>query len=595
MATATLNDFLRRLTREMAAETLGDQSDRLLVERALAGREEAAFQAIVQRHGAMVYRVCLRVLQQPPDAEDAFQATFLVLAQKLGTVRKHGSLASWLHGVAHRVALKAKAQSAARRRHEVQASLPDTLPPDDAIWGEVRSALDVELGRLPDKWRLPLILCYLEGRTQDEAANQLASSKSTLKRRLEEARDALGRRLKERGILWSAALSAVLLSDSLASAAPGLVESTVDSAAAVAAGTPVATAASAKVAALTEGVLKTMFLTKLKIAALVFLTLALLGTGIGMLAIPAMAEQEGAKNGLAERPVQETKTPKPDLSKLQVDTEPKTDLQKLQGTWTLVEAHMHGKKVAAKYLPTKAISYRPHQLAIAGEKIVMHVNNGDTARGRFVLDTAKKPKEITISWLIQWPAIYNLEGDTLTICFNEDANLPRPDEFRTLNDSDRVLLVYKRAQPNEDPKKEPPKKAEDDTTKADLQKLQGTWTLVEAHMHGKKVAAEDLPTKDITHSPHKLAVADEKKIVTHRSKSVMNGAFELDATKTPREITIQGYRDTWPNWRCIYKVEGDTMTICFNEDQNRPRPDEFRTVADSDRVLFVYERAKKEK
>jgi RNA polymerase sigma factor (sigma-70 family) len=256
MATATLNDFLRRLTRELAAETLGDQSDRQLVERALAGREEALFQAIVQRHGAMVYRVCLRVLQQPQDAEDAFQATFLVLAQKLGTVRKHASLASWLHGVAHRVALKAKAQSAARRRHEVQASLPDTLPPDDAIWGEVRSALDVELGRLPDKWRLPLILCYLEGRTQDEAANQLAWSKSTLKRRLEEARDALGRRLKERGILWSAALSAVLLSDSLASATPGLVEATVDSAAAVAAGTPVATAASAEVAALTEGVLK---------------------------------------------------------------------------------------------------------------------------------------------------------------------------------------------------------------------------------------------------------------------------------------------------------------------------------------------------
>jgi RNA polymerase sigma factor (sigma-70 family) len=595
MATATLNDFLRRLTRELAAETLGDQSDRQLVERALAGREEALFQAIVQRHGAMVYRVCLRVLQQPQDAEDAFQATFLVLAQKLGTVRKHASLASWLHGVAHRVALKAKAQSAARRRHEVQASLPDTLPPDDAIWGEVRSALDVELGRLPDKWRLPLILCYLEGRTQDEAANQLAWSKSTLKRRLEEARDALGRRLKERGILWSAALSAVLLSDSLASAAPGLVEATVDSAAAVAAGTPMATAASAEVAALTEGVLKTMFLTKLKIAALVFLTLALLGTGIGMLAIPAMAEQDGAKNGVAERPVQETKAPKLDLSKLQVDTEPKTHLQKLQGTWMLVEAHMHGKKVAAKYLPTKAISYRPHQFAIAGEKIVMHVNNGDTARGRFVLDTAKKPKEITISWLIQWPAIYNLEGDTLTICFNEDANLPRPDEFRTLNDSDRVLLVYKRAQPNEDPKKEPPKKAEDDATKADLQKLQGTWTLVEAHMHGKKVAAEDLPTKDITHSPHKLAVADEKKIVTHRSKSVMNGAFELDATKTPREITIQGYRDWWPKWRCIYKVEGDTLTICFNEEQNWPRPDEFRTLADSDRVLFVYERAKKEK
>src|SRR5439155_8896728 len=144
---------------------LGTESDRQLVERALAERGAAALQAIVHRHGAMVYRVCWRALQHPQDAEDAFQATFLVLAQKLRTVRKHASLASWLHGVARRVALKAKAQSAARRRHERQASLPDTLPPDDVTWGELRSALDSELSQLPDKWRLPLILCYLEART----------------------------------------------------------------------------------------------------------------------------------------------------------------------------------------------------------------------------------------------------------------------------------------------------------------------------------------------------------------------------------------------------------------------------------------------
>src|ERR1700736_6770271 len=118
MATANVSDFLRRLTCGMAAETLGHHSDRQLVERALAGRDEAAFQAIVHRHGPMVYRVCWRVLQHSQDAEDAFQATFLVLAQKLRTMRKHSSLASWLHGVAHRVALKAKAQAAARRRHE---------------------------------------------------------------------------------------------------------------------------------------------------------------------------------------------------------------------------------------------------------------------------------------------------------------------------------------------------------------------------------------------------------------------------------------------------------------------------------------------
>src|SRR5580692_6746040 len=117
MTTANLNGFLLRLARGMDTEMLGQESDRQLVERALGQRDVAALQAIVHRHGAMVYRVCWRVLQHVQDTEDAFQATFLVLAQKLRTLRKHASLASWLHGVARRVALKAKVQSAGRRRN----------------------------------------------------------------------------------------------------------------------------------------------------------------------------------------------------------------------------------------------------------------------------------------------------------------------------------------------------------------------------------------------------------------------------------------------------------------------------------------------
>src|SRR6516225_3760837 len=238
MATANVSDFLRRLTRGMVAETLADQSDRQLVEQFLAGRGEAVFEAILRRHGAMVYRVCWRVLQHHQDAEDAFQATFLVLAQRLRTVRKHASLASWLHGVAHRLALRAKAGAATRRRHEAQASVCQPMPPDDVSWGEVRAVLDAELAALPEKWRLPLILCYLEGRTQDEAAAQLGCSERTLRRRLDEARAALGRRLSRRGIVWSAALGAVLLSECAASAAMklGVVCSTVEFAAHVLAG-----------------------------------------------------------------------------------------------------------------------------------------------------------------------------------------------------------------------------------------------------------------------------------------------------------------------------------------------------------------------
>jgi RNA polymerase sigma factor (sigma-70 family) len=300
MATARLSLFLRRLTRGMVAETLVDQSDRQLVEQFLARRDEAVFTALVRRHGPMVYRVCWRVLQQEQDAEDAFQATFLLLAQKLHTVRKQDSLSSWLHGVAHRVALKARAQATRRCRHEQQAGVSQPAPPDEVAWRESRTALDAELARLPDKWRLPLILCYLEGRTQDEAAGRLGWRRATLQRRLAEARAALGRRLSRRGVVWPAALSAVLLSESVAPAALtlGLVGSTVEAAASVAAGRAAISAVSVRVAALTEGVLKPMLLSKRKITTgVLLLVVAGLSGAAGLIYQTQAAERPPARRG----------------------------------------------------------------------------------------------------------------------------------------------------------------------------------------------------------------------------------------------------------------------------------------------------------
>jgi len=184
MATAQETVFLRRLTRVMAAERLTDLTDRQLVERLFAGPDDAAFEALVRRHGPMVYRVCWRVLQQEQDTEDAFQTVFVLLARKLPGVRRRDSLASWLHGVAHRVALDARKRAARRRRHEGRVPFARPAPPDDITWKELRTVLDAELAGLPERQRLPLILCYLEGRSQEEAAGQLGWSKSTLIRRL---------------------------------------------------------------------------------------------------------------------------------------------------------------------------------------------------------------------------------------------------------------------------------------------------------------------------------------------------------------------------------------------------------------------------
>jgi RNA polymerase sigma factor (sigma-70 family) len=284
MATGNLSAFLRRVARAMAAETLGDRSDRQLVEGLLRGRDEAAFEALVRRHGSMVYRVCWRILQHGQDAEDSFQATFLLLARKLATVRKHDSLASWLHGAARRAALKARAQAATRRRHERQIAIREVTPSGDPSWLELRTVLDTELAALPEKWRLPLILCYLEGRTQDEAAAQLKWSKSTIRRRLDEARAALGRRLARRGVSGSAALCGPLLSDCMSSASvsPNLASVTVDAGVQILAGQSAADLVSTNVIALTEGVIRAMFLTKLRIVAVFVVTVAL---GVCSLAI----------------------------------------------------------------------------------------------------------------------------------------------------------------------------------------------------------------------------------------------------------------------------------------------------------------------
>jgi RNA polymerase sigma-70 factor (ECF subfamily) len=496
----------------MAAEALSDLSDRQLVEQLLAGQTEAVFEAVVRRHGAMVYRVCSRVLQHHQDAEDCFQATFLVLAQKLRALRKHASLASWLHGVAYRVALKAKAEAAARRCHEAKASVCQTMPPDDLSWGEVRAVLDAELARLPEKWRLPLVLCYLEARTQDEAAAQLGWSKRTLRRRLEEGRTGLGRRLSRRGVIWSAAVSAVLVSESVASAALslGLVDSTVQAASLFAAGqTAAKDLISVKAAVLTKRVLESMCLAKLKIAMVVVGAAALLASGFSAVAIPAQQARPTDGNAFLrldddeaphQPPARTDKEPSQDkerldLSRTQNQPQVKTDKEMLQGTWRLLETHKHGKKVDAKDIPIN-----PHRLLIDGSKVEIKLAKGGGDCGEFELNTAATPKEITITWLIQWRGIYRLDQDKLTICFNPDNGI-RPDEFRTAADSGRVLFIYERTKKKED--KEPPEEAEKDRERpkkfarmiAPSAELRRDLSAFDAYRHGSEEKFLELERK----------------------------------------------------------------------------------------------------
>jgi RNA polymerase sigma factor (sigma-70 family) len=221
MASVHLGGVVRHIHKLAGTPRAEEGPDDQLLQGFIARRDEAAFAALVRRHGPMVLGVCRSVLGPAPDAEDVCQATFLLLAGKAAAIRRRGSLASWLHGVAYRLALKTRARSANRRRHETRAGgREQTYRMDDMTWRELRQVLHEELSGLAEKYRAPVVLCYLEGKTVDEAARQLGWAKGTLKGRLERARDLLRTRLARRGLAPGATLLATLLSQETAAALP---------------------------------------------------------------------------------------------------------------------------------------------------------------------------------------------------------------------------------------------------------------------------------------------------------------------------------------------------------------------------------------
>ncbi len=278
-STSAILDPLRRLITRQHGSAL---SDAALLDNFVARRDEPSFEVLVWRHGAMVLAVCKRVLRDAHEAEDAFQATFLVFARKAASIGRGESVASWLYKVAYRIALRLRA--AAARRAGSGAPTDEILAPEPAggtDWYDLRLVLDDEIAQLPEKYRAPFVLCYLEGRTNEEAAEQLGCPKGTVLSRLSRGRERLRARLGRRGIALSATALALTLTQNAASAAvpAALVSPTAAAAVPFAAGKTVVGLVPAHVAALTEGVLKTMTLVKIKIAAAVF-ALAVFGTTI---------------------------------------------------------------------------------------------------------------------------------------------------------------------------------------------------------------------------------------------------------------------------------------------------------------------------
>jgi RNA polymerase sigma factor (sigma-70 family) len=265
--------------------------------------DSSAFDAIVRRHGPMVLGVCLRTLQHRQDAEDAFQVVFVVLAKRAGSICPPDKLAGWLYGVAHRTALKARSMRRKRQEKEAMWQNPAQCETTDPHWKDLAPIVDQELMRLPEQQRLALVLSVFEGQSKSEIATTLGVAEGTVSSRLARAREALRDRLARREIALAAtAICASLASHARAAVAEGLIIQTTQTVAMAAAGAAGA-AVPAGIAALTEGVLHAMFISKLKLIVAWVIAISVISTGSGIMIYSAVAKDAPA--GKSEKPTAE--------------------------------------------------------------------------------------------------------------------------------------------------------------------------------------------------------------------------------------------------------------------------------------------------
>ncbi len=449
MATTSTDPVIRQLRQAALRQEAAGWTDGQLLVCFLDQKDEEAFAALVRRHGPMVFSVCRRVVGNHHDAEDAFQATFLVLARKASSVKPRERVANWLHGVALRTALKAKAQTAKRRARETPLTETPELeaaPPDR--WQELQPLLDQQLNALPENYRLPILLCDLEGRTIKQVAQQLGWPQGTLAGRLARGRKLLAKRLASRGAVLSAGpLAAVAVPSSV-------ISSTAKAASRIATGqATVAGLVPARVAVLTEGVLKTMFLMKLERAAAVTVALVVLaGIGAGLLASRTAAGQQSAGKQ-AEAPA---------LPKQAA----RSDKDRLQGTWLAISCACNGEDRMQPWMKDNALLVIKEtdgklscQTVFKDKAKVLELFGEGMEKwtqGALKLDARTKPPTLDFTGAQgngTYLGIYKLDGDTLTWCQSKvltpAASAPgseRPADFSTKRGDGRTLTVYKRQQ-----------------------------------------------------------------------------------------------------------------------------------------------------
>jgi RNA polymerase sigma factor (sigma-70 family) len=567
MAIRDQNEVLQRLRR---AALLGgaELTDGQLLEHFLGRREEVYLAALVRRHGPMVWGVCRRVLHNHHDAEDAFQATFLVLVRKAKSIVPREMVANWLYGVAHQTALKARATIAKRRSRERQVThMPEMEAMQQDPWNDLQPLLDRELSRLPDRHRLPIVLCDLEGKTRQEVARQLGVPEGTVASRLARARTQLARRLARHGLAVSGGTLAVVLAREASAGVPSAVLSgTIKAMALVAAGQAVtAGAVSANVAALTEGVMKAMLLSKLQTVTAVLLLVSVVAFG-GVLVCQQTATAQ--PNGIA--PVVGSRENREASDKLKsIDTKDnatKKELERLEGTWDKDSLEYKGK-------PQQVVG--PSQYVFKGDKFTFIDRGTEYYKGVLKVDPTLKTIDLVITdgeekgtTLL---GLYELDGDALKICLGPGGEV-RPKELKTAADSTAKIWTYKR-KPAEQPKAD----------KGPTSELRGTWVLSATEYDGLRLGEGRPEIKD------GKAIVEGNKLTLGDKDGRRTFDIKVDAAKRPKEMLLLGDKV----FRGIYEVDRGSLRICFARD-TEPVPADFTAAFGSKRWLYVFKRDKTE-
>jgi RNA polymerase sigma factor (sigma-70 family) len=452
MATSPLDKVVQHLRRAVLLRDGAGLTDAQLLGLFLSEHDAAAMEALVKRHGPMVWGVCLRIVGNHHDAEDAFQATFLVLLRKAATISPRSKLAAWLYGVARQTALNARKTAAKRERREREvAEMSGPEEEQQEAWRDLEPYLDNELSRLPEAYRIVLVLCDLEGKTRKDAAKQLGLPEGTVAGRLARARALLAKRLGRHGLALSAATLAPMLASQAASAAVPIqvMAKTTNALTLVAAGQAPSALVPAKVVALMQSVLKSMLMSKLKITAgLLFASAVICGTAIPLgawtVGIAAFSREnpEQVQNGVGPKlhvaPVLAAAQPEPggldgDGRPLPAEAVHRLGSRRfrIEGLNNFALASPDGKRVLVQ--PSPSISgYQAQGLMLL---------DADTGlRVRFFEDSRRVPvaalNASPASFSPDWKTLYAVADDKL------EANRDRSHHARETDAFDRTILVW---------------------------------------------------------------------------------------------------------------------------------------------------------